>query len=301
MAKKIKTDLAASIRARLLAKAKAQSIDFNAVLLQYGQERFLYRLSISRWQESFMLKGALLFLAFEMPRSRPTKDIDLLGRSITAELNGIRAIMREIAEISYNDGVVFDPDSIDTQRIKENQQYEGVRVLVQGRLGTARIKIQIDIGFGDVVSYPPGKKTFPSLLDIPAPEIMIYSRETAVAEKLEALAKLGLATSRMKDFYDVLYLARNTDFSLRKLALAVKKTFTKRNTDLSLLQGVYGEQWKQEREKQIQWKSFVERNRLDVETEIGDVVDLLRPFVRMLVSKDAPENSNWDPQSWAWK
>jgi hypothetical protein len=200
MAKKIKADLAASIRARLLAKAKAQGRDFNAVLLQYA----------------------------------------------------------------------------------------------------ARIKIQIDVGFGDVVSYAPGLKTFPCLIDLPAPKIIVYSKETAVAEKLDALAKLGLATSRMKDFYDVLYLARNTNFSLQRLESAVRKTFEKRNTEMSLLEGVFSNQWKQDKDKQTQWKSFVERNKLDVESKISDVVDLLKPFISMLLKNEVSANSYWDPKSWSW-
>lgn len=301
MAKKIKTDIAASIRARLLMYAKKENKDFSAVLRQFGQERLLYRIAVSPWSENFVLKGALLFLAFEIPRSRPTKDIDLLGQSLPPDLNKMKNIFKEIAGIKCEDGIIFDPTSVTTSRIKEGQQYEGIRAYINGKLGNARINVQLDIGFGDVVSYAPGKRHYPCILDLPAPMIAVYSKETALAEKIEAISKLGLATSRMKDFYDIYHMAGNASFTKTRLFSAIKRTFAKRETDISLLNVFRLEDWKINPDKQIQWQSFLKRHLLTPGPSLSMVIDSINSFIDGLLKTADSPTENWDPKEWKWK
>jgi predicted nucleotidyltransferase component of viral defense system len=301
MAKKIKADIAASVLARLLAHAKKQNRDFNSILRLYTQERFLYRLSVSQWCDHFVLKGALLFLAFDIPRTRPTKDIDLLGQSLAPDIDNIKKIMKEVAGINFNDGVVFDHASVTAERIKEDQRYEGVRAFIEGKLGTARLKVQIDIGFGDVISFAPGKKRFPCLLEFAPLLINVYSKETAIAEKIEAIARLGMATSRMKDFYDIFHMARHTSFSQSRLVSAVNKTFAKRDAGLSLLNVFEMDDWKTSQDKRVQWLSFLKRHGLNDGPDFGSVVDSLNVFVKGIRPDTTSSGTVWNPQSWAWE
>jgi len=190
-------DINASVRARLLNIARGAGRNFDAVLLQYFQERFLYRLSISPYKDQFILKGALVFLTEGMSRFRPTKDIDLAGRFHTANL---KKIMRDILVIPCEDGAQFDVNQIAIEDIAVESEYQGFRVKVPVQLGVARKKLQIDIGIGDMVYPEPVFREFPGLLDLPAPKILIYPKETIIAEKFEAIIRFNRLTSRMKDF-----------------------------------------------------------------------------------------------------
>jgi len=224
-----KHDLGASVRARLLNQAHAQDRPFQELLQYYSMERFLYRLSRSRDAEQFVLKGALLLTAWRAPLSRSTMDIDLLGR-MSNELEHIRALIAKVCELETEpDGIEFDAQSIKVARIKEDAEYEGVRVRFHATLARARIPMQIDIGFGDVVTPAAIEIEYPTLLEFPAPVLGAYPKETVIAEKLEALTMLGMLNSRMKDYFDLWALSRLYSFEGPILVSAIKATFARRN------------------------------------------------------------------------
>ena len=227
-------NIAASVRARLLKVAKNTKRDFNAVLLQYFQERLLYRLSISKYRENFILKGALLFLIYEMPRNRPTKDIDFLGVDTSNEEESLLNIMKEVAVISADDGVWFDPESFTSERITEQAEYNGVRIYCIPHLEQAKIRFHFDIGFGDTVVPNTIKLKYPTLLeDSPTPEILAYPPETAIAEKFDSIVRLGYATSRLKDFFDIYYMAHHYEFQSDTLHDAIDSKFKNRGTNIT--------------------------------------------------------------------
>lgn len=185
-------DLGASVRQRLLNRSRAEARPFQELLQYFAMERFLYRLASSFAVDRFVLKGALLLTAWQAPSSRPTMDIDLAGRT-SNELDHISEIVRAVCKLRTEpDGIEFDPASIEAARLKEGAEYEGVRVTFIATLSRARIPMQIDIGFGDVIVPGPTQVEYPTLLDFPAPVLLAYPRETVVAEKLEAITKLGL-------------------------------------------------------------------------------------------------------------
>ena len=215
---KERKNISASIRARLTNIARQTGRDFDAVLLQYFQERFLYRISISPYREYFILKGALLFLVYNMPFLRPTKDIDFLVNSIPNDLQKIKRIIEDIALIDDKDGVVFIQKSISVESIIEDAVYEGVRIKIEATMDSTKKLLQLDIAFGDVVVEGPVEMSFPVLLEGQSvPNIQVYSRESAVAEKFEAIVKLNVITSRMKDFYDILFLAQKETFQMKNV------------------------------------------------------------------------------------
>jgi len=191
-------NVAASVRARLLNRAKETRQDPNLVLTRYAIERLLYRLSISPHADQFLLKGALLFdLWFDIPH-RPTRDADFLGFG-SAELPVIEHMFKDICSIERSDGVVFQSSSVHATEIRKDANYTGVRVTLIGKIDSARSQIQIDIGFGDVVIPGAEQVEYPVMLqEFEAPKLRAYPRYTVVAEKFEALASLGIANSRMK-------------------------------------------------------------------------------------------------------
>lgn len=214
----------ASIRMRLKNKAKEQKKPFQEILQYYAMERFLYRFSVSPYVDKFILKGALMLRVWDSPEIRPTMDIDLLGKT-SNDLEKIKAQITDIINTEgYDDGLNFDSNDLKVLRIKENADYQGVRVKFKALLESARINMQIDIGFGDVVIPLPKKSEFPVILNDPAPYIFCYSRESTIAEKFEAMVKLGELNSRMKDFYDIWLLARQFSFESNTLQTAIKKT-----------------------------------------------------------------------------
>jgi len=210
-------DTAASVRQRLLNIARDKDRPFNEVLQYFAMERFLYRLGKSDHGRKFILKGALMLVAWEAPLARSTKDIDLLGRmknTIEDVVDPIKAAC-SLEVIPDPDGLLFDVKSVVGQRIAEEADYEGVRVRFRGNLGNARITMQVDVGFGDVIVPGPDEVDYPTLLDLPAPRLLGYSRESAIAEKFEAMVKRGILNSRMKDFFDIWLLSRQFEFNGR--------------------------------------------------------------------------------------
>lgn len=219
-------NLSASVRTRLLSLAQGRGEDYQRVLGRYAIERFLYRLGRSKYRDKFALKGATLFTLWIGQTHRPTKDLDLLGRGLSSTITEVEALIREICEIRQDDGIVFDDESVEGSRIKEEDEYDGVRVKFQAELAGARIPMQVDIGFGDSVYPEPELASFPVLLPMEAPIIRAYPREATIAEKFHAMVLLDIRNSRMKDFYDIWYMANTWEFEMKPLQKAIEFSFT---------------------------------------------------------------------------
>ena len=277
-------NMAASVHQRLLNAAKESTRTFNELLQYYAIERFLFRLSKSEYEDRFVLKGALTMLVWKSPVTRPTRDIDLLGR-IGNDLESVRSVIAAICEQQVDaDGLVFDPASVRTERIAEDADYHGVRAKFRGSLGKAQIAMQIDIGFSDVVTPAPESITFPTILDLPAAQLRAYTRETVVAEKFEAMVKLGVLNSRMKDFFDIWLLAQNYEFNGAVLANAIARTFEQRGTAIVSDPVCFTTDFALNQSKAAQWKAFLRNGRLvDVPTEFNEVIDRVMSFLQPVV------------------
>lgn len=256
-------NLAASVRARLLNKARADGVDFQLLLTRYGLERLLYRLSVSRERDNFLLKGALLFdLWYDVPL-RPTRDIDLLGFGL-AEIPLLVAAFERLCAIEFDDGMAFDVASIRAEEIRKEANYAGIRLTLTGRLDGARCPVQIDVGYGDAVTPAPESARYPVMFDdMPAPTLRVYPRYTVVAEKLEAIISLGMANSRMKDYFDLWVILRDAELDRDILEQAVEATLNRRGTRKpSVVPIGLSEQFSRDRQKLMQWAAFINRNEL---------------------------------------
>jgi predicted nucleotidyltransferase component of viral defense system len=272
-------NLPASIHERLSKQARTSGRPLNELLQYYAIERLLYRLAQSRYADQFVLKGALLFRVWGLPVFRPTRDIDLLGYT-SNEVESLVAIVREVCIVVVpEDGVRFDPVSVKGERIKEDADYAGVRLRFSGLLGKTRLYLQIDVGFGDIVSPAPVVKPYPAILSMPVPELRSYPPESVVAEKLQAMIYLGSANSRMKDFYDLWILSENIEFDGEALQEAIRRTFEHRATDVPEYEPVaFSEKFVGE--KQGQWTAFLKASAItDVPEHLDMILTRLGEFI----------------------
>jgi hypothetical protein len=291
-------NVAASVRQRLLNRSRADNRAFNELLQYYAMERFLYRLSISDYAQHFILKGALMLRAWNSPQFRPTMDIDMLGRTGNEEENIISQIRDVLAVDVPADGLSFDGTSISSERISEDADYEGIRLRFRGFLGTARVNMQVDIGFGDVVYPGPERAELPCMLDSPAPCLVCYSRESTIAEKFEAMIKLGELNSRMKDFYDIWLLSRQFDFKLNKLSEAVRLTFEQRGTKLEEPIDAFTDAFITDR--QTIWTAFLKRLKQEhIPENFEDIVAEIRAFMKPVIDRET-NDLIWQPAG-PWK
>ena len=288
MTRRLPKNIAASVRQRLLDKARETGRPFNELLQYFAMERFLYRLSRSPYANKFVLKGALMLMVWEAPLSRPTMDIDLLGR-IDNNIETIVEVTRQICRHEVEpDGIVFDVTDIEAENIAEDTDYEGIRIRFRGSLDTARFIIQLDIGFGDVVIPSPEPTNYPTLLDLPAPRLRGYSRESTIAEKFEAMVKLGILNSRMKDFFDIWLMLRQFDFEGLILAEAISKTFSTRGTRIQAKPIALARAFGEDPEKAAQWRGFIRKNRLkDVPQNFAEVITAIAAFLTPIAEQMA--------------
>ena len=268
-------NVAASVRARLKNHADQNQQDFNLTLTRYGLERLLYRLSVSPHSPNFLLKGALLFSLWYNTPHRPTRDADLLGFG-PDDIPSAVAVFRQVCAVEVEDGVEFDPTSVKGEEIRKDAGYGGVRIDLRATLDGARIALQVDIGYGDVVTPGPVQVSYPVMLDdLPAPQLRAYPKYTVVAEKFEALCKLGMANSRMKDYFDLWVLLREGDLDPKQLRLAIKATFAQRRTALPVALPVgLSSAFVEDPSKNMQWTAFLKKNRIEGAT-LGDVVAVI--------------------------
>jgi len=294
----------ASTRAKLMNIARAEEIDFDALLLRYFQERFLYRLAISKFSDHFVLKGGLLLICLKIPRSRATKDIDFLAEQVKNDPAGLKYIFRNIADLHYDDGVKFDSLSITSERIKEDTDYEGIRLKIDATLGQARKRLQMDIGFGDVIIPKARVMEFPTLLEEESPKVKVYSIESIISEKFEAMIKLAMVNSRMKDFYDIYTLSISHNFQSSKLKKAIDSTFQRRKTSIPDDPLVFQKEFHNDEGRRKQWIAFLRKSRLGLNQEfnkiMGRITAFLRPIVISIKDKTRMDKS-WDVIRGCWK
>ncbi len=286
-------NIGASVRARLLARARVEQTDFQILLTRYALERLLYRLSVSDQRERFVLKGAMLFAIWQDDPFRPTRDLDLLGHG-DPDPAIVAASIRSICSAKVlDDGVVFDVAGVVAIPIRGEDEYPGVRVRTGATIAGARLPIQIDVGFGDVITPATIEIEFPTLLDAPAPILRAYPPETVVAEKTEAIVTLGIANSRMKDFYDLWMIAQTFAFEGDNLAEAIRRTFERRRTLLPEHVPV-GLSESFALDKETQWQAFLVRDRLAMTpTSLVQVIDDLRTFLTPMLAR--AEVALWPP------
>lgn len=271
-------NVAASVRQRLLNRSRDEGRPFQELLQFFVMERFLYRLSRSQHADRFVLKGALMLQVWESPQSRPTRDIDMLGRTENEPDALLQQIREALATDVVPDGIAFDLDSLEAEPITADAEYQGIRLLGWAHLARARARLQIDVGFGDAVRPAPVRSAYPVLLDLPAPELLCYSRETAIAEKFQAMVSLGELNSRMKDFFDVWLLCRQFEFDVEALAEAIHATFEQRDTALPE-RPLFSDRFRQDTQRA--WAAFVDRlgGTVPIEPEFGNVLEVLEEFL----------------------
>jgi predicted nucleotidyltransferase component of viral defense system len=288
----------------LLNLSRERGEDFNLTLTRYGIERLLYRLSQSERADHFVLKGALLLSLWTDRLRRPTRDLDLLGHGDSSQ-EALTQVFRDICVADVQaDGLTFDADTVRVREIREDQEYGAQRVQLIATLGNARINLQVDIGFGDVITPGADDVEYPSLLGLPSPRLRAYPRETVVAEKLEAMVVLGMANSRMKDFYDVWMVSRELKFDGRTLARAIRATFQHRLVELPLTAPIaFTEEFVGNPDKGRQWNAFLSRNRLDAGgLGLASIVLQIRLFLMppLLAAADGQEFEETWPAGGPW-
>lgn len=302
MSKQIK-DVAASVRGRLVNIAVRERRAFDSVLLLYMQERLLYRLSISEFSSKFVLKGGLLMFMLTEYKGRPTKDIDLLAQQISNDKDDIKNIFLSVCSINYeDDGLIFNGDDIEVEDIKEDADYHGVRVKTTCYLGNAKKMVQLDIGFGDIVIPKPREMECPVLLDLEAPIIKVYSLESIISEKFQAMIALSVANSRMKDFYDIYTLLATNNFDGRKLQEAVFETLQRRHTILEKDHVIFTEQFILDESRNRLWESFLRK--INVEKfEFREAMKYIGNFLKPIYDFITAEEEffmQWDCTNRKW-
>ena len=293
-------NVGASVRRRLLNLAQSRGDDFQLVLVRYATERLLYRLSISPYAQHFVLKGAALFTLWLGRAHRTTRDVDLLGFG-SDDPERLRQVFVSIfsAPVSVPDGVEFDVTSLKVRPIREGQVYGGQQLTFVGSIDTARISLQVDVGFGDAVTPPAAQTNFPTLLDYPAPMLRVYPRETVVAEKFDAMVQNAEQNSRMKDYFDVRYLARHFAFDGALLSLAIVNTFSNRKTAFPTALPIgLSDRFAESPAKIAQWNGFLKRSAVGESAPLADVVSDVRNFLAPVIAEVATGNSfngSWLP------
>ena len=297
------TSSSASIRQRLLNLSKERGENFDYVLKVYLIQRVLYRLSQSSLSEIFLLKGAMLFWVWGLEGHRPTKDIDLLGYT-SNDVETLEGHFRDICAVESEDGLKFDLDSIKGIEIKEDALYQGVRVTGGASLAGANITFQVDIGFGDEVTPEAETESMMSFLDLPEPVLKVYPVYTVVAEKFQAMVKLGLANSRIKDFYDVWVIANEIEVEGGLLAEAINTTFSARKTSITKAPlEIFQDEFTKDADKQTQWNAFLNKNGLESELTFKELMSQLQryletPYIALSDSKDF--DKQWSASDWSW-
>ena len=284
------TNRVASLQSKLRQIAQADGKSYQLILTRYFQERLLYRLFMSDYRTHFCLKGGALLYAIEQERSRPTLDIDLLAIDLSNEIPQLRAVFEVIGAIEYEtDGVRFDTSELTATPITHESLYPGLWLKIVARLGTIQQVLQIDIGFGDIVTPGPTPMAYPTLLVMEAPQVLAYSRETVIAEKFEAMIDLAQLNSRMKDFYDVYRLLEGGQYTAQTLQDAIRNTFRWRQTVCEASHPLFRIEFANDLQRKGQWKAFLTKSGLDTGLEFTRVMQMitrhLYPIYQQLIAQ----------------
>lgn len=293
-----------SIKARLKKVADTEGKDFNFILMHYFIERLLYRLSVSPYAGNFVLKGGLLLYTILEQRARATRDIDLLAFQVQNLPDEMVRIFREIAMIPSDDAVSFDTETITVERIKEDADYQGIRIKLTGFLDRSRHILQFDIGFGDVIVPKPVDMTYPSLLGLEPPRLKAYTLESVIAEKFQASVYLAEANSRMKDFYDIYELCSAFDFEGATLLEAITQTFERRKTETPEVPTIFKDTFLLLPDKQTQWKAFQRRLGVAMDKDFPAVMTTIKGFLKPVYDalyRKEPFSGYWDRAVQTWK
>ncbi len=277
----MKKNIEASIRAKLYNISKKENIDFDFLLLRYIQDSFLKRVSLSKYSENFILKGGLLLFYMDFPYSRPTRDVDFLGVGIRKDEQEIKRIIKEISEIQAEDGVIFNPNSMKIETIREDTNYEGISVKIDGNIERAKKRIRIDIGFGDLMVKPVNKMVIKTILGRVFEGIRIYPIESIVSEKFEIMIKFSVFNSRLKDFYDIYFLTKYYEFKLSKVKEALILTFKKRRTKIpGSVPLVLKPEFYKRKDIGLQWKAYLNKIGIrEVTEDFGEIVERIKDFI----------------------
>jgi len=289
-------NMAASVKTQLLAAARKSGKPFQSLLIYYGLERFLFRLSRSPLKEKFILKGGLLLMGMGLPSARTTRDIDFLGLG-PRDIDAVGTSICKIGKVELDDGLVYEFDHLSIESMAEDAEYPGIRLKFDAWLGKARIPIQIDIGFGDAVVPDALEMTFPTLLDMEPPIVKAYSIETIVAEKFEASLDLAELNSRMKDFYDIWILSRKYPFHGSTLQDAIMATCQRRSTPLSSKALIFSKEFADRSGKHVQWKTFLQKTHIPgIFEDFPMIMESIREFLHPVA--EASENQGRFEKEW---
>lgn len=285
-----------SIKAKLKNKAKKNNRLFQDELVAYCLERTIYRISISKYNENFTLKGGIfLYAIFNGEFSRATRDIDLLARALDNEINVMKRVFEEIFAIESDDAIKYKRESLVISTITEFKEYQGINIKIMAMLDRTLIPVSIDIGFGDVVHPERVRMEFPVLLEMDAPIIYAYSLASVVAEKFEAIVSLGYANSRYKDLYDIYILSHQFDFKGLELSTAIVETFKHRNTSMDDIV-IFEEDFSEDRTRNSRWKSFVGKKRAMMQIELSDAIDGIHIFLGPII--EGVRNEDYSIAEW---
>jgi len=264
---------AVSIRARLLNLAKKEGIYFQLIIIRFLHERLLYRLSVSDYSQQLILKGGAFIYAMQGLKSRPTIDVDLLGTQISNDIEALCEVFRQICAVESEDEVTFNPESVVGELITQQDKYNGVRLYIDASFHTVRQRIQIDVGFGDIVIPVVQELEYPILLDdMQVPVIQAYSKETVIAEKFQAMIELSVVNSRMKDFYDVYKLLAENEFDNDTLEEAIKATFANRETSYTENHALFTAEFATNPQRKRSWTAFLNKINRDKDLEFEEVM-----------------------------
>ncbi|MFD1884942.1 nucleotidyl transferase AbiEii/AbiGii toxin family protein [Paenibacillus wenxiniae] len=303
------TNFAASIIDKLKNVAKENNKAFNAISILYYQERFLKRLSMSNYQENFILKGGLYLYSVTKFKSRPTKDMDFSGQRLSNDSVTLVKIITDICKVQpndvENDGIVFHTEQIQHLIIKEDAEYEGVRITIPCSLGNMKERLQLDIGFGDVIIPNPQTIDYPVLLPhMSTPELFVYTNESVIAEKFEAMVSLSVVNSRMKDFYDIFTLARTSSFKGFQLCQAVSETFKRRATITDKDHIIFSKEFYNDKRRLTMWSNFIDNLKPDHSPTFQEVMEFIHTFLKPIYNHVLDERdflSEWNHHKAIWE
>lgn len=287
---------AESIKARLKNFAIENGCTFQEALVYYGLERTVYRISVSKYADHFVLKGGIfLYAMFDRNYERTTTDIDLLARRISNSSTEMKQVFREIFAQDIDDALRFDLDSVAVKDITELKEYHGLNISAVAYLDRTRITISIDIGYGDVIYPDAVKMDFPVILDMEAPRVNAYSLESSIAEKLEAIVHNGYLNSRYKDFYDIYIITGKCSFNYADIKNAVAETFKNRGTEMSMDTAAFTEEFIHDSVHQTRWKSFLKKKNTLIQVSLEDVISGVKDFAGPIFTEDSGNWSQWSP------